>query len=282
MKKVFSSANECIHIYAQRTQNEGRSSNVFFEGDKIYSYGHHYLLGEFITNPKGKQAIIINDKGYSVTTAKHINWLTHGTSHYKQFFTTQCFPDLVLKELENLAQKLRNARKKELYISPAEYLYTKFLEFQTWNESNSPLIEQINAIIQVFRGKDVNEYFAEKAELIKKAEEKKKKELIKQYKKELQEFFEYKRNYTYKRLNDEDYIRISEDNTKIESSQGVKVSVNIALILYKKILAKEDIKGFQIENYTVIGINGTLQIGCHKINKKNMHEIGQKLLSQFS
>ena len=63
MKRVFTNSYDVIHLYAQRSQDEGRCSNVFFYGDKIYSYGHHYLLGEFIDDGK---AIIINDEGLLV------------------------------------------------------------------------------------------------------------------------------------------------------------------------------------------------------------------------
>ena len=63
MKRVFTNSTEVIHLWAQRTQNEARCSNVFFEPDyklsdgnwealetssKIYSYGKHYLLAEFL------------------------------------------------------------------------------------------------------------------------------------------------------------------------------------------------------------------------------------------
>ena len=76
MKKVYSNSNEVMHLFAQQSQSEARSSsnNVYFEtpyidnrpyGSKIYSYGRHYLLGEFIDN----NTIFINDDGYSVTTS---------------------------------------------------------------------------------------------------------------------------------------------------------------------------------------------------------------------
>ena len=63
MKKIFKNTDEVIHVFAQRSQNEGsnQSRSIFFYGDKIYSYGHHYLLGEFID----LDTILINDKGYS-------------------------------------------------------------------------------------------------------------------------------------------------------------------------------------------------------------------------
>ena len=49
MKTVFTNT-DTIHTFAQQTQYEGRNSTntIFFEGNKIYSYGYHYLLGEFL------------------------------------------------------------------------------------------------------------------------------------------------------------------------------------------------------------------------------------------
>ena len=73
MKTVFDNY-DCVHTFAQRTQNEGRTSNnnIFFEGDKIYSYGYHYELGRFLDD----KTILINDKGYSVSTGKHIRFIS--------------------------------------------------------------------------------------------------------------------------------------------------------------------------------------------------------------
>ena len=50
---------DVIHMFAQRTQSEGRCINVFFEYNRIYSYGRHYLLGEFI-ELNGRTIIHIN------------------------------------------------------------------------------------------------------------------------------------------------------------------------------------------------------------------------------
>jgi hypothetical protein len=45
------------------------------------------------------------------------------------------------------------------------------------------------------------------------------------------------------------------------------------------IKAKRDIKGHQIDGYTVISINGTLKIGCHDIDMTYVKKIGNKLLT---
>ena len=49
MKRVYTTSSDVIHLFAQRRQDGARCANVFFDNrDKIYSYGYHYLLGEFI------------------------------------------------------------------------------------------------------------------------------------------------------------------------------------------------------------------------------------------
>jgi len=279
MRKVFSSSSETIHIFAQRQQAEGRSGNVFFENDKIYSYGYHYLLGEFITNKKGDLAIMINDSGYSSTTSKHISWLRSGTGQYKQFLITETDAKSVLSELENNANKLQNAKKPELYINPSEKLYNKYFEFIEWTgkDSDKKTTKKIKKIIEIFRGGNFPEYLKKQAAKIKRDKLAAIKKAKIKLNEDLQKFFDYKINRLYGIS--EDYIRISQDQKHIESSQQVKVPIAAAKILYKMIKAGKDIKGYRIDNYTVISINGTLKIGCHNINKENVDKIGELILS---
>lgn len=57
---------ECVN--GNQTK-ERTVSSVYFDGDTIYSYGYHYPL---LFKIGGKW--ILNDTGYSSTTAKHISW----------------------------------------------------------------------------------------------------------------------------------------------------------------------------------------------------------------
>jgi hypothetical protein len=282
MKTVFTSSATVIHLFAQRSQAEAHCSNVFFENNRIWSYGRHYLLAEFIKNNSGNEAIMINNTGYSVTTAKHITEVIQATRQFKQFFELQTNPQKVLNQLELLVDKLSKAKKPELYINPAEYLFNQFNEFQAWKgETNDKEnLLKIRSIINVFRGQDYLIYLNEKQAIIKQAEKLRIKELKKQFKKELKEFLTYKRNYIYRNFPDsEDYLRISQDGENIETSQSVRVPVKLAKTLYLMIKNGKDIKGYNIAGYTVIGLNGVLKIGCHKINLKNMTEIGERLLT---
>ncbi len=88
MKKVFQSAEQAIHVWTQQTQTEGKSANIFFEKEAIYSYGCHYPLGLIVTNKKGEKAAIINNAGYSSTTAKHIGYARNAVNHYTCFLVS--------------------------------------------------------------------------------------------------------------------------------------------------------------------------------------------------
>jgi hypothetical protein len=281
MKKVFTNSTNVIHLFAQRTQSEARCSNVFFYNDKIYSYGYHYLLGEFITNKKQNLAIIINDKGYSSTTSQHISELTQATRQYKQFFTTQTDVNIVLQTIENNVKKLQNARKKELYILPSLSLFDKLNEFINWTNNTSikkdTRYKKIVSLIKILNGGNYSEYLKKEATRIKNEA---KKEAIKQkaiLDKNILDFKNHELNRIYN--SETDYLRLSLDLQNVETSQGVKVTIKEAKNLYRMILDGKDIKGVQISNYTVISINGTLKIGCHNININSMHEVGQMILN---
>lgn len=86
IKKVFSSAGDCIHRYAQFTQDEGRSSNTEFSGDTLYSYGRHYVLAQRINAGKPNAALLLNLRRYSNTTSKHQSETEHATRQHKQVF----------------------------------------------------------------------------------------------------------------------------------------------------------------------------------------------------
>jgi len=281
MKTVFSSSSDVMHLFAEQSQFEGKtqSRNVFFEGKQIWSYGRHYLLGQFIENKKGQKAILINNDGYSVTTSKHIRELRMATRQYKQFLTMQTDVKNVLRQIETNVQKLVTARKKELYILPSQSLFESINEFIEWTGKKDlkKLVEykKILKLMAVINGGDHQEYIIKERARIKREQNKRLKEQRKQLQKQVEKFeaFEIPRIYGA----NEDFLRISKDLEDVETSQGVKIPIKAAKLLYSMIIAGKDIKGYQIEQYTVISINGVLKIGCHNINIESMHKVGKQL-----
>ena len=280
MKKVFSSNADCIHTFAQRSQDEGRTSNhnVYFYGDKIYSYGSHYLLGEFINDG---EAIIINDIGYSNSTAKHIGILWGATSQYKQVSKRNTDIDAVHDTVISHKKSLANARKPELYITPILSLWESLNEFLQYSKAkkykSNKKYKEIKAIVTALN--DNPEDYKEKIKLAsqKLAKAQKRKDAIR-LKEKLSKFNSYEIDYFREnKLDNEDYLRISKDGDRVETSQRVSVKRENAKLLYKMIEKGIDIQGKRIEHYTVTSINGTLKIGCHNINIDSMHKVGKLL-----
>jgi len=72
LKTVFKNNSQTAHMWASQTQEYGKSpgGNLFFEGDTIYSYGHHYAVAKLYTI-KGQKICLINTTSYSSSTSKH-------------------------------------------------------------------------------------------------------------------------------------------------------------------------------------------------------------------
>ena len=292
MKKVFSNTSETIHVFAQQTQNEGRnsSSSVYFRDNKIYSYGSHYLLGEYI-NP---ETIIINDFGYSVSTSKHISELNQATYHKTQFFTSSICIKSVENDIKGNLKSLINARKPELYINTilqaigrlnkwAAYCKeTKSFKDEYKIESfkyrvlpSNPVLKKLNKISSDLLTPD---YLAKIKANGKKEAIKLKAKNTKELKTKLIEFNTYKINRF--NIGDFDYLRISEDGLFVETSQNIKIDLLDARKLYIAIKRKVNIQGEKIGYYTVNKIDiKALTIGCHKIDLKSVVCVGEKLMS---
>jgi hypothetical protein len=277
MKKVFSNTDDVIHTFAQQSQHEGRNSSnsIYFIGTKIYSYGHHYLLGEFID----KDTIIINDNGYSATTGKHINSLRYATRQFKQFFTTETDLKLIKYGVDNNLKSLISARKPELYIEPIMVLWNKlheYLEFtRTLTKAKKKAEYKHIAKIVKNINNDYDTYMSNLSEVKKQAKIDKDIRIAAEIEELLPKF--YAHEVGTMRIGDEDFVRLSQDGDYIETTQGVKIPIKDAQILYALIKRGVDIKGHRISHYTVTSINGTLKIGCHNINMLSVHRTGKLL-----
>lgn len=72
VKRVFS-VEQTIHVWAQRSQTNGENSkgNLYFVGDRLFDYGDHFCLGQFVTNKRGALCCLLNADTFSVTTTYH-------------------------------------------------------------------------------------------------------------------------------------------------------------------------------------------------------------------
>lgn len=296
MKKVFSN-DEIFHIFAKQSQSEGRNSqgNIFFRDNKIYSYGYHFCMGVILEGG----TILINERGYSNTTAKHVHHLKWATNHMKQVFCP--YPGDLNGNLEYWAEEIRDIQRS---ISKPRVRQTTIekgnLGIASIVEKANKWAEAINTDLNsLFLSEDlrpywnaaVNQDFSKLSEDLKAlAIEKEKREKERQERARI-ELLEKKEAW----LNGEDvnlwqypepllrlnhtYERETDGYTKpiVETSKGAKVSLKAAKVLFDLIQSGKDIKGFDIDGYTVISLNGVLTIGCHKIERSEIDRFAKKM-----
>lgn len=279
MKKVFQNTSEVVHVFAQQSQWQGRnqSGSIYFYDNKIYSYGSHYLLGEFIND----ETIIINDFGYSVTTSKHINELINATSQYNQFYTSSIDIKYVQTEINAFLKCLTNARKPEIYISNINKLETNLTKWVEYCKDNKISHKyKLNKSDYNYKKivKIANSLLT--PQTIEKLKAKGKKDAAKQKAKDKRELkIKLDKFNAYKidrfKIGQFDYLRLSENSQFVETSQNIRIEKSEAKKLYFAIKRKVDIKGQRIGYYTVNKIdNKALTVGCHKICIKSVKKVG--------
>jgi hypothetical protein len=265
MKTVYRNASDCIHAYAQRPNDPtvyGRSSNVYFEGGSLYSYGRHYELAKWIDDT----TVLIDNRGYSATTADHIGKAQHALSQYRQFYTLDTDPNHVAQQLRAYRQKLATARKPELYTVPAVSLIGRYVEWLDY--TGKTIAPELIELIQHFTSDGMKERIEadkERIEAQRKADERKRQENALLFR-EAFNTYEPWGMYRTAAAADYDLIRLVEnDPTTVETTQYVKTPYSVALEAYTRFKRSELNKGEHVAGYTVHAIEPEyIRIGCHR------------------
>ena len=292
MKKVFSSNSAVCHKFNEQSQSEGRAGSIFFYSDIIYSYGYHYVLGQFIS----PEIIVINDTGYSISTSKHIGILSSATRDKTQIFSMRAEPKRVSEQMYNALAKLAHARKPQIYISEIISLYEAFkdsckllggvLKENRLNGaySVSPIDEPneyINQIEQIYKGLNTDEQAEQLAQIkandIRQRKERAEREQQRKAEQK-QRFYEYYTNY----ISGLDFylLRLSKCGEFVETSQRVEIPIQEAQRYYKLLKSGVNMRGEKISQYTTKSNENYLQIGCHKIEHKEVNKIGELILNK--
>jgi len=87
--RLWLQGNDVYHFWAHQSQPEGKTKNVLFDGQVIYSFGKHFPIARIYTDSKNNKTVFFTTDEYSRTTSKHINHTYHACSHmdilYMQF-----------------------------------------------------------------------------------------------------------------------------------------------------------------------------------------------------
>jgi len=270
MKKV-NNPQETAHLFATQTQIEAYTPNrsMYFYDKSIYSYGAHFCIAKFIDS----KTLLFTERTYSNTTAKHISVVSHATSHIDKIYCSN--PNgshennfnVWLNIAEQLTDKLSRANKPEIYISQLQQIENKAKIYA--NYFNIEIPATLQSVLKVTTKTEILQYLENKAELIKAEKIAKEKVLKKEHTTNLKKW----RNFEIARLYQRDgfdYLR--KDTEFFQTSQGVKIPIEIGLKLYKNLANVKT--GDKFLEYTVGEITKQfICIGCHKIIFKEINNI---------
>jgi hypothetical protein len=299
MRTKFNNS-ELSHIWANQTQSHGKGSNMFFEHGTIYSYGYHFKLAQFVNNKEGQRCVLINSKSYSNTTSKHQSLVWRAIPQNVPFFkVVSFFNDIDASSTahkENLTHYINEAERlqgltiranklKMFYLTQLKNeinLFDKYCTFFTLDnlERFNPIsgqgltikerYELINSFIWGFENsEELKKWKIKQEENKKKAEAK----ALIDAKEKIELFRQFKISSIYANLGHY-LLRYNKETDNIETSGGVKMSKDLFLSAYQRLINNELLKGQHVDKYTFNGVDGDIvSVGCHKIPMTEINSI---------
>lgn len=274
MKKVVSS-HDLAHLFNGQNQATAttQTRNFYFNGTRIYSYGSHFCIARFVDH----NTLLFTERGYSNTTSKHIAITRSATSNRDKIYcaypdgTHEANFDFWTSNAERIGQSLIKARKPAKYISELENVKYRAERYATYFGIEIPA--RLKSILDVTSADQYMKHASDVLEFNKQEERRKAREQAKAHAKQLKDWRAFKVSNIYGRI-DFDYLRVTD--TDFETSQRVKIPVNIGLRLYKTIRTLKP--GDAFLSYQVKDITDTfIQIGCHKIAFKEIDNAVSKV-----
>ena len=266
MKKVVSN-HDVAHLFALQSQSEAMNPNrsFYFEGTELFSYGRHFCIAKFVD----ANTLLFTERSYSNTTRKQISYAWQATSHIKKIFCpfpsgshAENFNWWIARANEQL-ELLKRSRKPEKYIAELLYIENKakiYSEYFAIEVDN-----RLQALVSIQDKEKAEEYSRE-------AKREEQERIAKTHKKELISFREFKRDTIYTR-NGLDYVRVNDFSEYFETSQGVRIPIEIGLRFYELLSAGKITAGEKLMQYEVRDVNKeSISIGCHTITFKEIRK----------
>lgn len=255
-------------------------SNMFFEGDEIFSYGYHFVIAR-----KWNGVILLNDDTYSSSTAKHQSYvraaiwgkvvhcavLDHRTDPESDWFYEKNMVQWQRQVEYIVNNQLARARKPEKYLN--EIL---------------AIVDKAKALCEVIGRKlpkelKIYEENLGRDEVIKRVQEDAKRRIREaecrrreREKKALAKFLTGETNYAPSKYQ---ICRLNTETNRFETSLGVEIPFEIGRRFYEALKNGEVKVGDRLLYYTVASLGKDIQIGCHRFKRKYLMEFGDKVFN---
>jgi len=268
------------HLWANRIGGSAKASNLFFEGDDIYSYGRHFLIAKHVHNEQGEHAVLFTRRTYSILTTKHLNIVRQASRHLDLLFVPD--PDLPKEELfekwyrqiKEIAPALNNARKPEKYILEIQQVFDEAKRYANFFGYEIP--EVLVRASEIENIGQYHEVLQKENELRKAQAQKEQAEALRIQKIQLKRWRKFATSYLTT-ADGFDYLRFNKITERIETTQRVEIPLAVGRQFYSIVLdtiAKggcTDCKLRLMDRYKVLAINKNfIKVGCHKISLKEI------------
>lgn len=303
------------HKWAHRVQNRsgkvaGRAGNVFYEGEKIYSYGYHFCIARLLPN----DIVVYGTHTYSPSTASHQAAVRGAVSHLRTVYCRD--PDASawrnkeyaereiedalaeppklakFKELKRLGGRIaarREAEKFNAYLAalpekernttPFDLTEARFNHTPEEAERYAQLVreEQDRQSLRDLKREERWNAQREKREADMKAAEERLKTLVPDWR-----AHKYGGYIPYHLPT---MLRLSQDRETVETSRGADIPVSHAKRLWPLIQNCRAVgkgltdRNVRLGHYTLTEIrpDGSIVVGCHMISFQEIEQIAVQL-----
>jgi hypothetical protein len=259
---------------------------MFFEHGTIYSYGYHFKIAQYVTNKDGQKCIFLNSRSYSNSTNKQQSLVFRSIPANVEFYKVVSFFDNIenstkahLDNLNSYLEYAKDSQQKTIKATKLKYgyinqidinldIFTKYSTFFGIDFENSrfaDIYKDFELLAQWVDEYRHSEEFVQ-WEIEQDAKEKKSeaKALI-DAKEKIEAFREFKISSIYANLGHY-LLRYNKETDNIETSGGVKMSKDLFLSAYQRLINNELLRGQHVDRYTFNGVDGDIvSVGCHKI-----------------
>lgn len=283
MRTVLRNHDEVCHVWAQQKQAAGRSGNIFFERESIYSYGRHFEMARFIDD----ETVFITSRGYSVSTAKHLS-LVRGAVRHKTVYTVPQFdyhPDNVRYFIEQAKASYDKAKRARTnvswHINDAKAQVDQARRYMTQFKVDVPAGQRdlwVALHTETYLNGDVQAALLAKEREARKAKlESQKQRRLEQERKEAERLAEWiAGTLAYGHFS---AMRLRVYNDEVQTTHGARVPIIEARKLYQALKAGVDVSGQRIGHYTVTRVEGEyIIIGCHTIPLSEIERIAPEVM----
>lgn len=312
-KQVYPTS-EIAHLWAHQTQDSARnpgSGNFYFKGKTIYSYRDSYPIATLY-----KDIVFFRLDSYSNTTSKHINHAWGAVSHKIKischevpvYFSTDSDKFYFIEEtnknnfnqwqsnIERLFNELGNPRNRDIQ-GRLNKLYQEIRQVKAYAEALEITIPpELQELITLSENPELVERAKEATAKKEAAEAKKLENATKIYEGTFLPLWRESKDEEINDLPENDKVaivyyglksgltrlRYNVEKSRVETSKGVQIPVEIAKGVYLEI--KDCLTGncdklqVPVLNYTITSVNKKRLIaGCHQIPSEDIHYIANLL-----